>query len=353
MSAARKIIGALIIALFGIPILFVIIWTVGLIRATVTPEFISDLPREIIAEVPRLADDIFKAAQDPNVIGDETTRAWAQAAAKTGISPRDLLAKTGTLDWLENELSASLREVGLVLRGERRMREIRVDLGPLKTAILHPEVDRFLMATLENLPPCDERGEERWRQFALSAPRDRQLPACRPAVAMVEDVLRAERARAVADIPNDVQFFGDVDSRALRHFPFGLVGTVHFFSYLLFLIPAAFIFLGALIAASSPSSFLKWSGVSIFAGSLPVLLLSQFTKQVSHWAVKYGTFSWGERWSGEFHDLVFDKLGWIGTRIIDGLMSPVVAVAGIVCVVGVVLFALSFSVRSAPKQKIV
>ena len=353
MNAVRKIIGALVIVLFGLPTLFGIIWTVGLIRATVSPEFVSDLPREIIAEVPRLSDEIFRAAQDKDVTSDETTRAWAQAAAKTGISPRDLLAKTGMLDWMENELSASLKEVGQVLRGERRPREILVDLGPLKQALLHPEVEAFLQATLQNLPPCDAQGDESWRQFALSTSRHRQLPACRPSVERVEDVLRAERQRAVDDIPNDVKFFGDLDVRALRYFPFGFVGTLQFFSYLLFLIPAAFIFLGALIAASSPSGFLKWSGVSIFAGSLPVLLLSQFTKQVSHWAVKYGSFSWGERWSGEFHDLVFDKLGWIGTRVIDGLMSPVVVVAGIVCVVGVVLFAISFSVRSEPKKKII
>ncbi|MDH4272160.1 MAG: hypothetical protein OEW18_09315 [Candidatus Aminicenantes bacterium] len=353
MNPARKIIGALVIVLFGLPTLFGIIWTVGLIRATVSPEFISDLPREIIAEVPHLTDEIFKAAQDRGVISDETTRAWFEAAAKTGISPRDLLAKTGMLGWMENELSTSLREVGQVLRGERRPREIRIDLGPLKNALLHPEVDGFLTATLQNLPPCDERGDESWRQFAMTSSRHRELPACRPSLATAEDVLRAERTRAVDDIPDDVQFFGDLDVRAIRYFPFGLVGTVQFFSYLLFLIPAAFLFLGALIAASTPSGFLKWSGVSIFAGGLPVLLLSQFTKQVSHWAFKYGSFSWGERWSGDFHDLVVDKLGWIGTRIIDGLMSPVVAVAGVVCVVGIVLFALSFSARSTPKKKII
>jgi len=34
-------------------------------------------------------------------------------------------------------------------------------------------------------------------------------------------------------------------------------------------------------------------------------------------------------------------------------MSPVVTVAGIVCVVGIILFAVSFSVRSTPKRKIV
>ena len=353
MNAARKIIGALIIIIFGLPTLFAMIWAVGLIRATTSPELMSDLPREVIAEVPRLTDEVFQAAQDPNITTDETTRAWAQAAAKTGISPRDVLAKTGVLDWMQNELSASLREVGQVLRGEKRPREIRIDLTPLKTALLHPEVERFLTATLQNLPPCDERGEESWRQFATSAPRDRQLPACRPSVEGVEGILRAERQRAVDDIPDDVKFFGDMDVRVLRYFPFGLVKTVQFFSYLLFLIPAVFIFLGALIAASSPSGFLKWSGVSIFAGSLPVLALSQFTKQVTHWAARYGTFHWGERWSGEFHNLVFDKLDWIGTRIVDGLMSPVVTVAGIVCVVGIILFAVSFSVRSTPKRKIV
>ena len=351
MNTARKIIGALVIIFFGLPILFGVVWAVGLIRATVSPEFISDLPREIIAEVPRLTDEIFTAAQDKEFITDEGTRAWFQAASKTGIAPRDLLAKTGLLDWMENELSASLKDVGQVLKGERRPREIRINLQPLKNGLLHPEFDAFLRATLQNLPACDARGDESWLQFALTTSGHRRLPACRPSLATGDDVLRAVRAEVVDDLPNDVEVFGDV--RGFRYFPFGLVGTVHFFSYLLFLIPAAFIFLGALIAATSPSSFLKWSGVSIFVGALPVLLLSQFTKQISHWAVKYGHFSWGERWSGELHDLVFDKLGWISTRIIDGLMSPVVAVAGVVCVVGIVLFAVSFSVRSEPKKRII
>jgi hypothetical protein len=57
MNAARKTIGALIIIIFGLPTLFAMIWAVGLIRATVSPEFMSDLPREIIAEVP-LTDEI-------------------------------------------------------------------------------------------------------------------------------------------------------------------------------------------------------------------------------------------------------------------------------------------------------
>jgi hypothetical protein len=354
MNPARKIIGALIIIIFGLPTLFAMIWAVGLIRATVSPELMSDLPREVIAEVPRLTDEIFQAAQDPSITSDGTTRAWALAVAKAGVSPRDVLAKTGLLDWMQNELSTSLREVGRVLRGERQPREIRIDLRPLKEALLHPEFENFLKQTLDSLPPCNEQGEESWRRYALAGREERRLPPpCRPSLATAFDVARAERKKVVDDLPEDIQVFGLSDVRALRYFPFGLLGTVQFFSYLLFLIPAAFIFLGALIAASSPSGFLKWSGVSIFAGSLPVLALSQFTRQVTHWAGRYGTFHWGESWGGEFHDLVFDKLDWIGTRLVDGLMSPVVTVAGIVCVVGIVLFAISFSVRSTPKKKIV
>jgi hypothetical protein len=148
MNTARKIIGAFIIVFLGLPALFGVIWAVGLIRASVSPEFMSDLPREIITEVPQLTDEIFKAAQDKDVISDENTRAWFQAAAKTGISPRNLLAKTGLLDWLENELSTSLKEIGQVLRGERRPREIWIDLQPLKNGLLHPEVEGFLRATL-------------------------------------------------------------------------------------------------------------------------------------------------------------------------------------------------------------
>jgi hypothetical protein len=347
MKTARMITGLFIIIFLGLPSLFGVVWAVGLIRASVSPEFISDLPREIIKEVPKMTDEIFKAAQDKDVIHDGNTRAWFQAAAKTGISPRDLMDKTGLMSWLENELSKSLTEIGQILRGEKRPRPIWIDLQPLKNALLHPEVDNFFRATLQNLPPCDEQGEQRWQKFASKNDDRHGWPACRPNLETAEGLLRAERLEAVNDLPKDIEVFEDV--RALRFFPFGFSRTIHLLSYLLFLIPAAFIFLGALIAASSPSSFFKWSGVSVFIGSLPVLLLSLFAKHLSLWAIKFGSFSWEDRWSTELHDLIFDKLGWIPSRIIDVLLSPVIAVAGVVCVIGIVLFAVSFSVRNSSK----
>ena len=80
MNAVRKLIGLFLIVFFGLPILFGMIWAVGLIKGTVTPEFLTDLPRQAIADLPAKADEIFKEAQSEEFIADANTRAWFQAA---------------------------------------------------------------------------------------------------------------------------------------------------------------------------------------------------------------------------------------------------------------------------------
>jgi len=343
MHIARRFIGLILIVFFGLPTLFGIIWAVGMIKASVSAEFLTDLPRKIIADVPGTVDEIFREAQDEEYIGDSATRAWFQAAAKTGISPRELMEKTGLLQWMEGEVSDSLKQVGRILRGERRPRPIVIDLRPLKEALLHPELDLFLEKTLENLPPCDERGLKEWSDLATEGGRHHELPACRPDMTVAKAVLSEARARAVNDMDNEFEVLEDVHE--LPWLPLGLSRTVTFVSYFLFLIPAAFIFLGALIAASSPAGFCRWSGTSILVGGVPVLLLSLVVKYASLWAIQAAPFSWHDRWGTDLGDLVLDKVRWIPERIIDQLFSPVIWVALFVCLVGVVFIALSFTVR--------
>jgi hypothetical protein len=348
MNAVRKIIGLLLIVFFGLPLLFGMIWAVGLIKATVSPEFLSDLPRQIITEVPAKADEIFRDAQSEQFIADGNTRAWFQAAAKAGISPSELMAKTGLLEWMSGELSGSLRQIGQVLRGERRPRPIAINLRPLKEALLSPEVDRVLEATLNNLPPCDERGQKAWAEVAASGPSHRELPACRPDLTLAKGELFDARARAVRGIEDEIDVFGD--ARHFPAFPLGLSRTITLLSYLLFLIPAVFIFLGAVIADSSPAGFLRWSGVSVFVGGLPALGLAMSAKYFSLWAIGGGALSWHEHPTSELGELVFDKMRGIPERVVSQLFSPVVLVALLVCVAGVVLFALSYSVRNRSKE---
>jgi len=350
MTAVRKIIALLIIVLIGLPILFGVVWVVGLTKATVSSEFISELPQEIIREIPDIAEEIFEEGQNEKVIRDENTRAWFRAAAEAGMSPKQLMADIGLLDWLEYELAESLDEVGEVLRGERRARPITIDLRPLKDILMRDEIDQYLMRVLEKLPPCDEEEERQWIQIGRWGLEDRELPACRPDMEVARKALMEWRMDAVAEMENEVEIFEDV-----KFIPFGMSRVLTVLSSFLFVIPALFIFIGSLIAATSPASFFRWSGVSTFLGALPALLLAFFVKHISLWGLKIAPFyssDW-DSWSPELQELIFEKTSWIPMRIIDQIFSPVVTVAGIVCVLGIILFAISLIVRNKPKGRIV
>lgn len=132
MNVVRKSIGALIIIFVAIPVLIGIIWAVGVTKAAVSPEFLSDLPREVIEKVPNMIDDIVDEIDREDMVMDADGREWVWAIAKAETSPKELLGKVGILHWLENEVSRSLREMGEMLRGERPFRTIVLDMRPLK-----------------------------------------------------------------------------------------------------------------------------------------------------------------------------------------------------------------------------
>ena len=350
MTAARKIIALLIIIFLGIPILFGVIWFVGLTKATVSPEFLTDLPREIIADIPEMTEEIFTEAQSERVITDENIRAWFRAAAEAGVTPIQVMEETGLQDWLRNELSETLRETGEVLRGKSRPRTIVLDLRPLKEILLGDDIDRYMMRILEQLPPCNEEGTQAWMEIAEEDWGDEKLPACRPDLDIAREVLRSKRIEAVTEMEEEIEIFEDV-----RFIPFGISRFITWFSYSLFLIPAFFILIGALIAATSPASFFRWTGVSILFAAIPALLLSLFVKSFSLWALNFVPYSYShsETWSAELNDLVLEKISWIPAIIVEHLFSPVVAVSGIVCIIGLVIFVISFMVRDRIQARIV
>ncbi len=347
MTAVRKIIGLVIILFFGLPTLFGVIWVVGLTKATVSAEFLSDLPREIIEDVPDMAEEIFRDAQDEGALTDENLRAWFKAAADAGITPRQVMEETGLLDWLQEGLSASLAEVGEIFRGERRARSVVLDLRPLKEILMGDDFDRYMMRILDHLPPCDEGGQRKWRRIAEETGGRGELPACRPDEGVVSGVLAAKRAELVEEIDDEVEIIED-----LPYFPYGLSRTVTFLSSFLFLLPAFFIVIGSLIAASSPAGFFRWSGVSALAGGIPALLLALLVRSATLWGVGFVPYSFSDYGAGssELGNLVLERAGWIPATVLDHLFSPVVTVAAMVCVVGVVVFTVSFLVRGGSRK---
>jgi hypothetical protein len=343
--AFRQICGALLIALIGIPILFGVTWAVGLVKASVSAEFLTDLPREIIDGIPRTADDIFLALQDEKLVSDPAVRAWFQAAAKTGTSPRDLMEKTGILSWMRGSLSDSLRQVGEVLRGESPVLSISLDMRPLKAALFHPEMERYFEGILANLPPCDEPGLAVWKDLAAGMDNRHDLPACSPDPVIAKAAFTRERARAVGDMDDSVQILED-----LRPFPFqrfGISKAITFLSYLLFLIPAFVIFLGVLIGDKTPAGRLRWSGISVLAGGVPVLVLALGIKTFALWALGGHVFSWHEPMTSDVGQVILSRLSWIPSHVVEAFFTPVIWTAAVVGLVGVVLLALSASARTS------
>jgi hypothetical protein len=340
MTGLRKFIGFLILLLMGIPILFGIIWAVGLTKAAVSPEMVSELPREIIEGVPAYMDEFIAAAQKEDVYMDDNERAWINALAEADISIRDLMQETGISNWLEGELADSLETLGAVLRGERRPDPVVLDFRPLKKALQHEAIDKYLLKVLEKLPPCSEDQLEEWKDAALHPGfvDIEDLPACRPAGGVVADYLKVAKAEMVWDMPDEVELF-----EGIHRFPRGLnvAQSAVSLSLVLFLIPAAFIFLGALVAATSKASFFRWSGVSTLVGGLSALGLAYFAKNIVPWAIHMSSYHCSE-WT-RLEELAVEKLGGLGIVLTDYLFSPVISVAGVVCVIGVILFALSFA----------
>lgn len=344
MNALRKVFGLLIIVFLGMPTLFGIIWAVGMTRAVVSPEFISDLPQEIIAEVPILVDEIFEEARDTSVIANDNTRAWFEAADRVGTTPRELMKRIGLLDWLENELAQMLTHMGEVLRGEKRARTLVFDLRPLKNALSHEELDQYLLEILATFPPCDDDDIERWQDAMRRGDDWLDLPACQPDLAVAQQILQYKHRRMLQDIPDEVEIFKNV-----RTLPFGISRTVEWLSYGLFLFPALFIFLGAILAATSTGSFFRWFGLSVLLGALVPLGTALFARYVVPLAFNFAPYSYSDNWSTELQDLILEKTVWIRDIIFDRLFTPVLEVAGVVCVIGLLIFVFSLAMRTQPR----
>ena len=252
---------------------------------------------------------------------------------------------------MEGELSESLESAGRMLRGEIPWRPISIDMRPLKQALMHPELDAFLSATLANLPPCDDREAGVWMSVKNHPDLEGDLPACRPDLPLAREVLLLKKSRMVADMEDEVEIVDDVRSFPFRRFP--LAKVLAFGSYFLFLIPAAFILIGSVIVSRSSSGRLLWSGASVLAGSLPALILALGVKVFIRWVSRDGGFFWWRRsWGSDLDRLILDKLSWIPGRLADAFFSPVVWAAIVATLMGVVLLVLSFMLRdreSAPK----
>ena len=192
---------------------------------------------------------------------------------------------------------------------------------------------------MERLPVCTPEQAEAWEARIREANDFDELPSCRPEAGVSPSVSASIRGSLTRDIPDEVNFFKD--SRFPRH-RVNIAKTVSSFSYLLFLIPALFIGLGALVAARTKSHFFRWSGAVTLIGGGLALGLATMIKQIVPWSLHFRPEEYSWQWQ-HYHGMLGDRMGNIVLIFSRHLTAPVIAVAGAVCVVGLLLFAFSFT----------
>jgi hypothetical protein len=216
MNQTRTVLGLLIMIFFAIPILFGIIWAVGLTQAVVSSKMLNELPREVIAEVPDLVDGILLAAKNGDIQMDSDSRAWLTAVAGVATTPKELLKETGLNDWLEKELSGSLRTIGDILHGKTEARNVWLNLRPLKQALIHPAMGLYIAQIMEKLPACSPEQAKTWERIIQDRDHYDSLPPCRPEAAMNINAAAATTAVSPVIFPTKSTFLKIVISPIIK-----------------------------------------------------------------------------------------------------------------------------------------
>jgi hypothetical protein len=211
MDVVRKSIGVLIIIFIGIPVLFGVIWAVGVTRAVVSPEFLSDLPQEIIQKIPAMIDEVLAEVDREDMVTDPNERAWVKAVATAKTSPRELLGQIGLTDWMQNELSVKFQQMGKMLRGEIPLEPMTLNLRPLKTALRHEAIKVYLVDLLKNLPPWPRRQRipGPWKTYRPADPLNwTSKPRPWPSISCANTKSKKSRMKSISLKPT-IDFTGD------------------------------------------------------------------------------------------------------------------------------------------------
>jgi len=149
--------------------------------------------------------------------------------------------------------------------------------------------------------------------------------------------------RAVRDMPDRVEMMEDVEIH-----PRGLdiARTVSSVTFFLFLIPALVILLTSLLGAGSRSGFFRWAGVTTMIGGGLALLTAMAARNAADWSAWVPRLELGEWNYTPIETMVIDRMGRLWDILGGHIVEPVVKLAGGVCVVGLLIFALAYAFHS-------
>ncbi|HUU01814.1 MAG TPA: hypothetical protein VM425_10255 [Myxococcota bacterium] len=348
-----KFIGVLLLIVLGIPLLIGVIFASGLTRAATSPDFYGDLAGKVVKRMPEMIDKSFAAARQPGAVSDPDARAWIEAMAGAKTSFPKMLELTGIQGWLQDEVAVKVARVGELVAGKAQPGDITLDMRPLKKALVSDEMGAYLNQVLALLPVCNAAGIERWKQRAISHRHEKPLPACNPGAEVIDQ--RSQWMAAwLGQIPDQKPMFAGIATSepvildALRWIDSAM--------WLLFLLPALFIAIGALLLRSDGRGFLSVCGGTIFTGGIASLLLSWLA---SGWLIaaigrnpdRWLTGADARLFGSQAGRLFIEELsGTVGVFLHD-LFSPVMTSALVVCGIGLGMLVLSFLLKDRRPEK--
>jgi len=346
MKPVRTFFAVMIIVFIALPLLFGMTWAVGLTKAVVSPDFISKMPTEIIQETRTIMDELVRLGKTDDPSLDKESRAWLRAMASVGSTPSEVLDQSGVSAWLEGELDQALQRISAILRGDAPSDTVELDMVPLKKALQSPAMRTWLRDVFANLPECGEQGMTEWRRFLESPGHRSNLPACRPGIEITDSAVALALERAAADIPERVELMDGIE---IHPRGLDLARTVSTVTFVLFLIPGLVILLSSLLAAGTKSGFFRWAGVTTMIGGGLALITAMAARNAADWGSWLPRLDMTGYHYTPLESMMVDRMGSLWSIVGEHLVEPVIEVAGGVCVVGLLIFALAYAFHTRPQ----
>lgn len=348
MKAVGALLGFLVM-LVAIPLLSATILATGTTRIALSPKFVSDIPREVIKQLPTLVDETFAAAKKPGALKDPDARIWVEAMSKTQPSPSEMLKQIGLYAWLQKELDSFFVDLGKVVRGEGGVTQLSLDFRPLKQAFSGPVFRNYVTQLIGHLPACNPVDQQRWNIVTQRRDTSSKLPPCNPGAQSVQTILDhvADSMKTVPD-QRVVLRSGEVPNT------YGASKLVGVGAWLLLLVPAFLIIIAAAMGGTGGRGFLRWSGFATLLGGLFPLGGAWFFKEVVLGMVKLDPSNWTTMrdnpfWTHDANKIVTQKVAAILESTFSPVMSSIFLVSAVVAGIGFMLLVFSF-MAAAPES---
>ncbi len=358
MKVFRKIVGFLIIFFIAIPILYSTIWISGVSLGILSKNFLIDMSTEIVKDIPEIADGVFEIIQKHGIIKDENTSIWIDAAVDVGKKPSNLLDELKLTSWAEEKFPEKINEIGNMIKGKKTSSDsIVLDLIPLKEAMESKSLDSYIYDLVASLPACSEEDILEIEDQIISGDNlDIYTDNfCMPP----EEELHKELADIIIDAkPKVSDQIVLVQGKYFDNSTFNYIKLFYSWMFLLYIVSIILIFLGAVIADSSLRGFLRWSSIPIFTTSLFVLITALILKNITFIYDQFSFLVWDlisysvDSFIPDLQNVFRSKSDQISTIIVDSLMNSVIFVATIFFVIGLLMFIVSFYIKSKNKKPI-